>query len=657
MLPKRGLSFAVPPQKIDFSAKTLRHFRHWRFMSETEKLYFDVDATIKQSTKKGEAEHPLYSHKRKHNEYLIIAEQDTYKNHQAQFIKAIYKTLTSNNIDIIFFTYTTDPRILYSANNKKKYTLNQVFALYGGAVLLYFGYASLWFNTQNFKIYGWTKMLARWQHRFWFTLNSPDNWNLPEKTGNKIFPNILPFTIDALQNITLNITNNQQNTEFSIKYWAENLDYSLTDINTELPLNTIELFFDPLLRSWIAACAVYPEINWELTLELGKLLSTKERNLCSANEISQLLRLDWFRKGYIPPEIRFALMEKWANPLLIEKVNAHIARLMKKDIRFDILKKIPAFRLQLSIHQLIGEHDPDRRNEIAEQLKKEIEQSHTTDYVALQYINEAKLSPVFFVLPDDLLDKFEKILDKTLKRKTADNNNIFSNYTENIGKTSFDMVFVKGGTFKMGDEYGDLWEKSKPVHEVSVKDFYIGKYPVTQKLWEDVMGYNPSHFKGCDDCPVDNVSWNDAQKFIKKLNEKTGKKYRLPSEAEWEYAARGGNRSKGYKYSGSNNINRVAWYWENSEKKTHPAGTKLQNELGIYDMSGNVWEWCQDKWCIGYKGAPADGTARESGKSSLRVMRGGSWFNMDFNCRVAERYHFTADYFRNYIGFRIAHSL
>ena len=217
----------------------------------------------------------------------------------------------------------------------------------------------------------------------------------------------------------------------------------------------------------------------------------------------------------------------------------------------------------------------------------------------------------------------------------------------------FDMVYVKGGTFTMGataEQGSDAYSDEKPTHSVTVSDFYIGKYEVTQAQWRAVMGKNPSYFSG-DNNPVEYVSWKDIQKFLKKLNAKTGKKFRLPTEAEWEYAARGGNQSKGYKYSGSNNISDVAWYTDNSSSKTHPVGQKTPNELGIYDMTGNVWEWCQD-WKGSYSSSSqTNPTGPSSG--SRRVLRGGSWSNNARNCRVSIRLSDSPDYRSSYFGFRL----
>ena len=215
------------------------------------------------------------------------------------------------------------------------------------------------------------------------------------------------------------------------------------------------------------------------------------------------------------------------------------------------------------------------------------------------------------------------------------------------------MVRVEAGTFTMGatPEMKDPWDDEKPVHQVTLtNDYYIGKYEVTQALWQAVMGNNPSGFKG-DNLPVENVSWDDCQEFINKLNRITGKTFRLPTEAEWEYATRGGKKSRGYQYSGSNNISDVAWYDSNSGNKTHAVGSKQANELGIYDMSGNVWEWCHD-WDGSYSSSSqVNPTGANSG--SRRVDRGGSWINDAGCCRSSCRGSYTPVNRLDILGLRL----
>ena len=207
-----------------------------------------------------------------------------------------------------------------------------------------------------------------------------------------------------------------------------------------------------------------------------------------------------------------------------------------------------------------------------------------------------------------------------------------------VGDVEFEMVYVEGGTFTMGgtsEQGSDAESDERPVHSVTLSSFHIGKYEVTQGLWREVMGSNPSYNPSGDDYPVEDVSWEDCQEFIGKLNARTGLTFRLPTEAEWEYAARGGRKSRGYKYSGSNSIGDVAWYSGNSGNHMHPVGRKSPNELGLYDMSGNVWEWCYD-WYGDYTAeAQRNPTGPVSGRT--RVLRGGSFWSYARHCRVSSR--------------------
>ena len=232
----------------------------------------------------------------------------------------------------------------------------------------------------------------------------------------------------------------------------------------------------------------------------------------------------------------------------------------------------------------------------------------------------------------DVLSERDNLVGKNISFKVVTNSVRFT-----VNGVSFEMVRVEGGTFRMGatsEQEDGADSDEKPVHSVTLSSYYIGKTEVTQALWQAVMGSNPSNFKGSN-LPVECVSWDDCQEFIQKLNHLTGRNFRLPTEAEWEFACRGGNNSRGYKYSGSNDIDNVAWYWDNTGQKTHPVGTKAPNELGIYDMSGNVWELCSD-WYDDYTSYSQTNPKGPRGGSD-RVRRGGSWYYRAGNCRSSNR--------------------
>lgn len=232
------------------------------------------------------------------------------------------------------------------------------------------------------------------------------------------------------------------------------------------------------------------------------------------------------------------------------------------------------------------------------------------------------------------------------------------------------MVYVQGGTFLMGgtSEQGDEAEDDeKPILQVTLSSFYIEKYEVTQEEWKTVMGDNPSYHRG-DKYPVADVSWNYIQKFITKLNQLTGRQFRLPTEADWEFAARGGNNSRHYKYSGSNYIGSIAWYGDNSNGTLHDVDHKQPNELGLYDMSGNVSEWCSDYYGFDSPNAQKDPKVTSPTKDNIpygnqgyikmglgRIIRGGSYARPYNNLlRVSYRYCSRQDYYSNGVGFRLA---
>ncbi len=232
-------------------------------------------------------------------------------------------------------------------------------------------------------------------------------------------------------------------------------------------------------------------------------------------------------------------------------------------------------------------------------------------------------------------------------------------FTENLPNgLTLEMVGLPAGQFLMGSPDSDPDAKSyeKPQHQVKINSFAIGKYPVTQAQYQAVMGTNPSYFKINPQNPVERISWDDAQAFCQKLSQITGKTYRLPTEAEWEYACRGGTTTRFYFGDDANQLADYAWYDGNSGGKTHPVGQKKPNAWGLYDMSGNVWEWCEDNWHDSYKNAPSDGSAWLTNDNNYKLLRGGSWYDRPAYCRSASRvFYLRRDIidFNYVIGFRV----
>ena len=267
------------------------------------------------------------------------------------------------------------------------------------------------------------------------------------------------------------------------------------------------------------------------------------------------------------------------------------------------------------------------------------------------------LRPMQSFTPQNFKEGIRRYLGKVSANEPQDNpsfNETVDELMVLVKGEKFKMVKVEGGTFMMGateEQEGSAFDDEKPVHMVTLSDYYIGETVVTQGLWNLVMGNKLLHIKNNDNLPMVPVSWSNAQEFIKKLNKETRKHFRLPTEAEWEFAARGGVKSKGYKFSGSNNIDEVAWYNGNSGQKPHPVKGKKSNELGLYDMCGNVWEWCSDWYGDYSSGAWKDPEGPSAGKK--RVYRGGSCFSFARGCRVSYRNHQNTFKVINLCGLRL----
>jgi formylglycine-generating enzyme required for sulfatase activity len=303
--------------------------------------------------------------------------------------------------------------------------------------------------------------------------------------------------------------------------------------------------------------------------------------------------------------------------------------------------------------------EDQKKREAAIRLEADKKQREQADETAWKYAQRINTVVAYQIYLDDYPSgKYTGTARQKIKDLTPANIPPAGNTGATRLSYEPEMIAVTGGTFSMGCKDGrdtDCYDWEKPAHSVTLKDFQMGKYEVTQAQWRAVMGSDPPGDKGCDQCPVKWVSWNDIQDFLQKLNAKTNKKYRLPTEAEWEYAARGGNQSKGYLYTGSDTLSEVAWYRENAGNKTHPVGQKKANELGLYDMSGNVMELCSDWFSDSYyaqQGNSSNPIGAATGSS--RVLRGCGWSGDARSCRAAFRYYDTPSSRNGVIGFRVA---
>lgn len=330
------------------------------------------------------------------------------------------------------------------------------------------------------------------------------------------------------------------------------------------------------------------------------------------------------------------------------------------DLKAKVLSSIPqAIELQPRIGWVRANSviSGDAQKEV-ERLQKEIE----------KYQNEVKRLEVIVKENDEILKNKDKEYQKEIERLNVQIKSLeaelkrvkphLKTETFTVKGVSFKMVHVKGGTFMMGADGGDggAFSDEKPAHEVTLSDYWMGETQVTQALWRAVIGWNPSGFKGGQNLPVESVSWEDCQTFIRRLNDLTGKRFHLPTEAQWEFAARGGSLGKynHYQYAGSNNIFDVAWFEGNSKGKTHPVREHEPNELGLFDMSGNVFEWCNDGYNEDYylNSPTVDPTGPV--RTSYRVRRGGSWRSGSRSCRVSYRNYSASTITSSDLGLRLA---
>ena len=642
----------VQSTEIESDPVLLRVVRQLRYTEHSGRHTFNIEKTIRKTIHDGGMARPVYTANRRHIEYLMLIDRHNSRDHQAHLHNNLYETLKANNIFVERFYFDNSPLLCRNYLHPGGIALTEILCLYEHAALIIFTDGLQCIDTFHVKMFAWADIFKHWRHRYFFSTVPPALWEERERLLQEIFPFVLPLSVEGIQVMAADLSLAAGTDCDWIKYWSSNADYSLVPIQTEgKTLDYIGLFFNDQFKRWIAACAVYPELNWNLTLALGKMFSSEKSVLHSYKNISQLLRLDWFIKGSISSAFRLALVKQW----LSNEERARVYQFLYDQLSQNIpLQGEPDYEnrtLQIAVYELLAQTDKALFEEKARQLANILEKkTRLPDMVSIQLINEHDYSPIFFEIPDAVLRRMG--IDPAQIRHTIPIN----------------FVHIRGGIFTIGSpnrEAGRVGDEKE--HKVKVADFYMCKYAVTVKEYlqfaqetsthypewmEEGSEYNVktggnNYYKKLGDAltddnhPVVGVSWDDAVAYCKWRSSKTGKKFRLPTEWEWEYAAAGKEKrtypwadEKGEPTSELLNYN-------NNVGTTTPVGSYPEGATpeGLYDMAGNVWEWT-DSWY-------------DEKERSYRVLRGGSWCNLAEDCRSAYRGGGSPGDRTYYVGFRL----
>jgi formylglycine-generating enzyme required for sulfatase activity len=637
----------VEPPELDYlnTRSFYRGAMYLRSRIESEIVKMDVKETIKESIQEMGFLKIQYRALSRKPEYLALIDMPDYTDAYGYFIKSLIERLKEEEeVHVEIYFYNRNPRVLFKSIGGKRYSLSEIKDKYRKHRLIIGSTGDSFLDPVSGEAGPWAHEFKEWSERALLTPREPVFWGKKEASLSRAFV-VLPATTEGVEELVGYFENPEK---YNVRKWIDKR--KRPGVSAPEKPDTPESLREYLGEDyqWLCALAVYPELNWNLTLYLSKLCA---RQPLTEERIIRLIGLPWFRDGLIPEELKKKLKEELDKSKLNE-IRAAIYKVLEKTPPPVQSLAWDTYQLNLAVHKwMLKGKTRKALEELRKKLKYVQESRIVEDYTLLSLLSsEPKSSHRVLQLPRWLKKVFCRkgitllgirtwvyacialLVSIVLLTRIPEPKKPQISVASSI---TLEFAHIPAGSFMMGspeDEQGRRVDERQ--HKVTLtKDFYIQKTEVTQAQWKAVMGNNPSTFKGCDDCPVETISWNDAQEFIKRLNklDGRGRKYRLPTEAEWEYAARAGTTTPFAfgKCLSTDEANYNGNYPLKGcpegeyRQKTIPVASLKPNAWGLYDMHGNVWEWCED-WYGDYPTKPVvDPKGPERG--SARVLRGGGW--------------------------------